>query len=276
MNRIITDSCCDLTPDMKEEFGIVSVPMTMNIGNEEFLDDEQLDIKNFMVAMGNNTGKANSSAPPPSLFHKAIEATKNAFVITLSSRLSGSFGNAVSGNQLAIEDGEGAECVLDTKTASAGETLVAIKLHELISIGMAKERIIETIQQFINETKTYFVLENYTNLIKNGRIGKVTASFVQMLNIKLILGDDGNGEITLYEKCRGTKRMIQRMLSLIETSGRRSNNENIVISHCDNPGLAEQFQTLIREKFNFKHIYVVPTGGISSLYADQKGIILAF
>ena len=124
--------------------------------------------------------------------------------------------------------------------------------------------------------KTYCAFENYDNLHKNGRLSKITGSIIQILNIRLIMGADGNGEFALFEKCRGMKHMIQQLISLIETSGKETENENLVISHCNNPTLAEQLRALITERFRFKKIYVIPTGGLSSLYADNKGIVMAF
>ncbi|MCL1828526.1 MAG: DegV family protein [Oscillospiraceae bacterium] len=275
-NRIVVDSCCDLTPEMKSEMGVVSVPLIMMLGDKEFHDDESLDVVGFMEELRNFSGKPGSASPPPLFYREAIEAADNAFVVTLSEKVSGSYNNAVAGNDMAAENGSGAAFVFDSKSASAGETLIAVKLHDLIRSGMSKEKIIETVNRFIGNMKTYCVFENYDNLQKNGRLNKITGSLIQVLNIRLITGADSNGEFALFDKCRGVKNMIQRLLSLIENSGKETQNENLVITHCNNRGLAEQLTALIKERFDFKNIYIVPTGGLSSLYADDKGIVLAF
>lgn len=275
-NQIIVDSCCDITTEMKNEMGIISVPLTMMLGDKEFRDDETLNINSFIELVKQFPGKTGSASPAPFLYQDAIKKAENAYVITLSGKLSGSYSNAVIGNNEAVENGSISASIFDSKSASAGETLIAIKLYELIATDIPKEQINKTLHRFIDDMKTYFVLENYDNLLKNGRLNKVTGSLIQILNIKLIMGADGNGEIALFEKCRGTKRMLQQLLSLIERSGKETQNENLVISHCNNPSLAEELRTLITERFNFKRIYVVPTGGLSSLYTDDKGIVLAF
>lgn len=274
--RIIVDSCCDMTPEMKSEMGVISVPLTMMLGDTEYRDDETLKMEGFMERVKLYAGKTGSASPPPFLYQEAIESSENAYIVTLSGKLSGSYNNAIVGNNEAMENGMGAACIFDSKSASAGETLIAIKIYELTKAGLPKERIIETIYHFIDKMKTYFVLENYDNLQKNGRLSKAKGMLVQVLNIRLIMGADGNGEIALFEKCRGIKQMIQQLLSLIEKSGKETQNENLVISHCNNLSLAEQLTALIKERFHFKKIYVVPTGGLSSLYADDKGIVLAF
>jgi len=69
---------------------------------------------------------------------------------------------------------------------------------------------------------------------------------------------------------------LDKMLGLISNSGRSTSGENIVISHCNNQSLADQLAGLIRQQFDFKEIFIFPTRGTSSLYGDDKGIIVAF
>jgi len=261
---------------MKSEMGVISVPLTMTVGDKEFCDDETLDKAGFLETIKSFKGKSSSAAPSFHLFQEAIESTVDAFVLTLSSKLSASFNNAELGNQKATENGKGALCVFDSKSASAGQTLIAVKIYELIKEGFPKEQIIKTIHNLIDNMKTYIVLENYDTLQKNGRLGKVTGTFIHKLNIKLILGSDGQGEITLFNKCRGMKKTIQQMLTLIDKSERDISTENLVISHCYNPDLAMHLSSLIKERFHFKKVIVVPTGGLSTFYANEKGIVLAF
>ena len=274
--KIIVDSCCDLTADMRAEMSIKSVPLTMMLGDKEYCDDSSLDIGGFLHDMGEYPEKASSAAPSPFLYQDVMGDADETYVVTLSSKLSSSYNNAVIGNNESVVNGNEPACLLDSKSASAGETLIAIKLHELIQAQMPKEQIIHTIRGFIDNMKTYFVPENLENLKKNGRLNKVTGSLIQMLNIKLILGADGNGEIALFEKCRGAKKMLHQLVSLIATSGRQTENENIVISHCNNPGLAEEIKMLISERYSFKKIYIVPTGGLSTMYVDNRGVVMAF
>jgi len=274
--KIIADSCCDLTEGMKKEMGVVSIPLTMTLGNKDFCDDEHLDLNGFLSEMKTFTGKPHSSAPSPFLYQEAIETAGDSFIVTLSNKLSASYSNAVLGKSTAIENSNSRAHIFDSKSAVAGETLIVIKLHELIKNGISKEKIIETTNSFIDNMKTYFVLENYDNLQKNGRLSKITGSLISFLNIKLIMGADGNGEIALFEKCRSAKHMIEQLISYIDKSGKETQDENLVISHCNNHPLAEHISALILKRFQFKKIYIVPTGGLSSMYADDKGIIMAF
>jgi len=275
--KIIVDSCCDLTPELVERLGIAAViPMTVMLGEKEFVDDDNLDIPEFMAEMKACKGKTSSASPPPVAFMEAIESAIHSFVVTISSQLSGSYANAELGKQFAEENGIVNTHVFDSKSASAGEVLVAIKLRELLSKGIPKEQIINSINQFIDNMKTYFVLERYENLIRNGRLNKVTGKIVQLMNVKLIMGSDGNGNIKLHAKPRGTEQMLEKIASFIKSSNRPTIGESMVICHCDNFPLAKQLSNAIKRQFNFKEIIIIPTRGTISLYADAKGIVMAF
>lgn len=275
-NNIIVDSCCDMTDSMKKELCVTTVPLTMMLKRTEFVDDAALNLPVFLQAVKMCKEKVGSASPPPYLYQEAIQNTGSDYIITLSDKLSGSYRNAVLGSHQAKEETGHGAYIFDSKSASAGETLIAIKLHELLNEGLPKAQIIKEVPAFIDNMKTYFVFENYDNLQKNGRMSKVAGSLIQMLNMKLIMGDDGEGNIALIEKVRGTKRMLGQLLSLIEKSGKQAENENLVIAHSNNLELAEQLAAEIKARFRFKRIYTVPTGGLSSLYADDRGIIMAF
>jgi len=172
---------------------------------------------------------------------------------------------------------EGAEVhVFDSKSASAAEVLVALKIGEMIRAGLQRAMIIERVEDFIKHMKTYFVLESLDNLIKNGRINKVTGKIITVLNIKPIMGADSEGNIALFGHARGEKQIIERLADTIEKSGKDIRDKIMVIAHCNNPGLAEKLMVAIKQRYHFKDIVIVPTKGISSIYANDKGVVMAF
>ena len=274
--KIIVDSCCDMTAQLKKRLGVLSVPMFLRLGQKEYIDDDTLDLAKFMDEMAECTDKITTAAPSPASFQSTIEGAENSFVITLSDKLSTSYANAVLGKKSLDEQGSVNTHVFTSLSASAGETLVAVKLRELLSAGMSIENIIQTVNTFIENMKTYFVLENYDTLVKNGRMGKITGRIISVLNIKLIMGSDGHGNIAMHGNSRGTNQMINKIMTYIKNSGRNTGEENMVISHCNNPGLAERVSAAVKQQFDFKEIIIVPTGGISSVYAADQGIIMAF
>ncbi len=273
--KIIADSCCDLTPELRKELGVVSVPLTMTLGDKSFTDDETLDLPRFMEDMKNCTGRIGSASPSPTLYKNAFQGLFTSFAVTLSSNLSGSYTSAMLGKSLAEEEGADVH-VFNSKGASAGETLIALKIYQMINEGCQKLKIIASIEKFINEMKIYFVLDNIDNLVKNGRLHKITGKLISVLNIKPIMGADGEGNIALFSHARGQNQIIEKMADTIEKSGRSTEEGTMVITHCNNPGLAEKLMDAVKSRYHFKEILIVPTGGLSSMYANDKGIVMAF
>ncbi|MCL2201097.1 MAG: DegV family protein [Oscillospiraceae bacterium] len=275
--KIIVDSCCDMTPELAERLGISAVvPMSMMLGEKEYIDDENLDLSKFMEEMTACKERVSTSAPPPNAFMEAIESAVSSFVVTISSQLSATFENARIGQSFASENGVTDTHIIDSKSASAGEVLVAIKLRELLAQGLSSDQIISSIENFIGSMKTYFVLERYENLIKNGRLGKVKGKIVQLMNVKLIMGSDGEGAIALHAKPRGIPQMLDKMVSFVKGSEKTTTGESMVICHNNNLPLATQLSETFKRHFDFKEILIVPMRGAISLYADNKGIVLAF
>lgn len=273
--KIVVDSCCDLTPEFCEKHGIASIPLSLTLGDTGIQDDEQLDLPSFMEQMKNFKGKIGSAAPPPQLYKDAYQPDQTTFAVTLSHNLSCSYANAMIGKEMAEAEGMDVH-VFDSKSASAGEVLVALKLIDYISQGIQKTTIISLLENFINQMKTYFVLDNIDNLLKNGRIGKITGKLITVLNIKPIMGSDGDGNIKLFSHARGQKEIIEKLADTIGESGKPTDGERLVIAHCNNPGLAEKLTGVIRSRYRFSDIVIVPTKGVSSVYANDKGIIIAF
>ncbi len=273
--KIIVDSCCDVTPELVKEYEILTVPLTLHLGDKSIIDDDNLDMPQFIEDMKNCKEKVGSAAPAPGLYKDAFIKAGKAFAVTLSNNLSGSYVSAMVGKETAEEEEPDTEIhVFDSKSACAGEVLIALKIGELIRSGLQPSKIIESVEDFIKHMKTYFVLQNIDNLLKNGRIGRITGKIISALNIKPLMGADGDGNIALYSHARGEKQIIEKLADTIEKSGK--DVKRIVIAHCNNPWLAEKLKEAIKFRYQLKDIIIVPTRGISSIYANDKGIVMSF
>ncbi|MHA6481678.1 DegV family protein [Paenibacillus sp. strain BS8-2] len=273
--QIVVDSCCDLTEELKNDLKIRTVPLNLSLGDKHYVDDDTLEIPTFIEDMHRCTEKIGSSAPSPALYQQEYEGHDQSFVVTLSSKLSSSYNSALLGAQM-LDDASGKVHVFDSKSAAAGELLIAMQIHELIQNGYSADEIVERIERFIMEMKTYFVLDNIDNLLKNGRLGKIKGKLINFLNIKPLLGSDGDGNITHYSNCKGQINIVKKMAATVKESGKDTKLLRAVISHCNNPVLAERLKQELELQFSFKEIIIVPTRGVSTMYANDKGVILAY
>ncbi len=271
---LVADSCCDLTDEMRKDWNVKSVPLTLTLADESYQDDENLDLPDFMARMHACKGRVGSAAPAPGLFAEAF-GTGDAFAVTLSSSLSGSYASAMAGKAMAEEAGAKVH-VFDSRSAAAAEVLIVMKIRKLIREGLQKSEIIQKVEHFIKEMRTFFVLDNIDNLLKNGRLNRITATIISTLHIRPIMGADGDGNISLFSHVQGWKQVVRKLADTIEADGRATEGQSLVITHCNNPTLAEELKSEIERRYHFSEILVLPTRGLSSLYANEKGVIMSF
>ena len=271
---LVADSCCDLTDELRAEWDVKLVPLTLTLGEESYTDDEHLDLPDFMARMRACKSRVGSAAPAPGQYAEAF-GKSDAFAVTLSSNLSGSYASAMSGKEIAEEAGAKVH-VFDSRSAAAAEVLIVLKLRKLIREELEKSEIIQRIEKFIRQMRTFFVLDNVDNLYKNGRLNRITATIISTLHIRPLMGADGDGNISLFSHVQGWKQVVRKLADTIETDGRDTEGQSLVITHCNNPSLAEELRAEVERRYRFSEILVLPTRGVSSLYANEKGIIMSF
>ncbi|HWP79344.1 MAG TPA: DegV family protein [Candidatus Acidoferrum sp.] len=275
--KLIVDSCCDLPPEELKRLEAVKVPLYMLMGERCYVDDENLDVAAFVEDMTASKEPMHSGCPAPAEFAAHYTGEDPIFVVTLSSRLSGSYDCAVAAIELARDQGATADVyVFDSKSASGGETTVALLIEELAQSGCTKEALIETVEAHIKRQETLFILGDVTNLVKNGRMNKVTGTFVSALHIHPLLSSDGDGNIIMLDKARGMAATVKRLVEVIGERCPAVADKTLVIAHCLSPDMANYMRALIEERYAFKKIVLYAMGGISSMYAAKGGVLAAF
>lgn len=275
--KIIADSSCDMPADLKSAYPYTPIPFKLYVDDEEMVDDETLNPIDFIEKMVKSSGVPRSACPSPIDFQNHFEGDEKACIVTISSRLSGTYNSAMLAKSMYLEEHPEKEIhIFDSKSASIGETLVVLKIHELSKESLPSEVFAQKVNDYIDSMKTYFVSESLENLMKNGRISRFKGTIASALNIKPIMGADANGEIQLVEKARGSAKAFQRMLELIIENATDAEHRILAISHVNNPERAHWLCEEVKRACKFKDVIVVQTGGLSSLYCDHQGVIVSF
>ena len=257
--KVIVDSCGELTPEMKASGIFETASLTIEVGGHHIVDDETFDQKQFLQYVAEAAECPKSSCPS----------------VTLSAELSGSYNSAVLGMNLYHEEhGEKNIHVFNSCSASIGETLIALKIRECEEQGMTYEQVIETVEAYIESQHTYFVLETLDTLRKNGRLTGIKALVATALNIKPVMGATPEGTIYQIGQGRGMKKSLGKMAESVLAELSDPQNKILAISHCNCPERAEAFKELLVKHATFKDVIVLDTAGISSMYANDGGIIV--
>ena len=279
--NILVDICCDLSPELLQKTGASVAPLTITVEGTHYVDDGTVDIPAYLKAMASSASPARSACPSPSLYAEDMRRCDgDCFVVTLSSKLSGSHNAASLGRELALEAEPGKKIhIFDSESASAGETYLALMLRDLIDAGHSFEEIVSAVEEKIRSLHTLFVLDSLDNLVKNGRVSKAVALIAGVLSIRLVMSDDGHGAIKQVSKARGIKGALAQMVDTCRkhTEGLAAGSQRLVLSYCNCLERAQQVQQMIREKCPaIGEIVITPTSALSSMYAYDGGIVIAY
>lgn len=277
--KLISDSCCDVTPTVKNTLKLGIAPLKITVdGTKEYVDDGGIPIKQLLADMKASKLPVNTAAPSPEDFARLMRQGDAAVVVTLSRHLSGSYNAAIAARDIVQEETpEKQILVLDSKSASAGQLRIMLHISCLISRGADMQALEKQMPLFINGMRTLFVLEDLGNLIKNGRIPKMAGVIGTMLMLRPIMGENGNGEIVPLEKVRGTAKAMERLVEIIAEKTAAAKNLVLTLSYCNQPERAAALKKNILAKCPaINEVIVTPTGGLSTCYANDGGVILAF
>lgn len=274
--KIIGDSCLDLTKEMRKDPCYSMIPLTLMVGERHFVDDETFDQKEFIKVVKEYPECPKSACPSPEMFKEAYCCEEeNVFVITLSAALSGSYNSAVLARSLYEEEhGKKNILVLDSKSASSGQLNIAMYIRELCDQGLEFDEICEKAAACRDRMNTYFVLESLDTLKKNGRLTGLQAFFATKLNIKPVMGAD-NGTIIKLDQARGIQKALQRMAEIAVKEAGTTKDKRLVIAHCNAPERAQFMKEKLCSMADFKEVVITDTCGVSTVYANDGGVILA-
>lgn len=274
--KIVIDSCGELLDEWKQDTRFESVPLTLTVGNENIIDDSTFDQADFLKKVADCPECPKSACPSPERYRKAFDCdADHVYCVTLSAELSGSYNSAMLGRSLVEEKHPGKKIhIFNSCSASVGETLIALKIQECEEKGVDYKQTIDTVEHYISQQNTFFVLENLETLRKNGRLSRVKALVASALKIKPVMGATQEGTICQLDQARGMNKALVKMVEHIQEVTTDSVNRTLAISHCNCAQRAQMLKEALEEKMNLKKILVLDTAGVSSMYANDGGIIV--
>ena len=274
--KIVVDSCGELPERCKQDEHFESVPLVLDIDGHLVVDDETFDQADFLRRVAASPNCPKSSCPSPQRYMEAFTCeAEHVYAVTLSAELSGSCNSAELGKKLYQEEkGEKKIHVFNSRSASIGETLIALKIEACEKAGMAFEEVVKTVEDYIAGQNTYFVLESLEALRKNGRLSNLKAFVANALNIKPVMGATPIGTICQLDQARGITRALKQMVEYIAKDLKDPSEKTLAISHCNCRQRAEMVKEEILKQISVKDVLILDTAGVSRLYASDGGIIV--
>lgn len=277
--RLFADSASDLPKEFFEKENVVLFPLRVHIENEEFEDIRTIHSSKVYEAIRNDIRPKTSQVSPDEMlnaFEKLAKDEEEGFYIAFSSELSGTYGTAIMASEQIREEYPDLKLtVLDTKAASLGYGMLVKEAVKLRSQGHPLKEIIERVSFMADHMESLFTVEDLDYMAKGGRISKGSAFVGGLLNIKPLLHVE-NGKLVPIEKLRGRKKVIKRIVELMEERGEQLEKQIIAISHGDDEEFATLMKDAIEEQFHPKSVEVYMIGSVIAAHTGPGTLAVFF
>ena len=273
--RIIVDSTADLMPEYKERVQIV--PLTMHFGDQEYIDGVTIDHKTFYEKLVESDVLPTTSQATPDAFMKEFDEVKEAgeaaVVITISSKLSGTYQSAT----IAASEYDNIY-IVDSGTAAMGSGILVELAFELLEKGLDAKAIAERLEEEKKKIIIVALVDTLEYLKKGGRVSKTVAFAGGILNIKPVLSVI-DGEINMLGKARGSKMGNNLLVQEIEKAGGVDFSKPVMLGYS---GLSDAL--LLKYIEDSKHIWegniqevrYTTIGSVIGTHAGPGAVVVAF
>jgi fatty acid kinase/fatty acid kinase fatty acid binding subunit len=271
---VVTDTACDLPDSLVFEHGIGMVPLQLVVGERPYRDRFELTSAEFLARLRQGVS-ATTSQPAPQDFadayRDALRGAERVLVVALSGALSGTFANAqVAARQL--EDGRVE--VFDSRSASLGQGLLALRAVELAAEGRSAPDIARELGRVRDRSGMFFTVDSLERLVRSGRVSRFRGWLGTRLNVKPIMTLSREGAIEPLARARGRPAVRRRILALLEDALRGAEAEaprrlRLGIVHCDIPEFAAELRDELVARYRPRQCLVSP---ITPVIATHAGI----
>ncbi|MFB0918542.1 MAG: DegV family protein [Clostridiaceae bacterium] len=261
--KLITDSVCDLTPEMARQLDCDVVPLTINIDNESYLDREEMTVDQLFQRIKDGSSFPTTSQVPPLMFYniykKYVDEGYKVISIHLSSKLSGTFQSA---HLASLEFPEGTVEVVDSLSATAGQMLLVRHAAELIKEGKSNTEIKAVLDEIKHKIHSLIGVETLEFLTKGGRLSKMTGFVGGVLGIKPIL-EIKEGEIVPVTKERGSRKALKYIMTKLEEENIDPRHKVILVNSNAPESMEALTPILDEKKIGYEVIHI---GGVVGVH----------
>ena len=275
--KILTDSGCDLPLSFYQENNVYLFPLKVYIGNEGF--DNLTGISPSELAQAQNKKTFTSQVSLQTfeeVFTNMAKNQEDGTYISFSSALSGICSTAqMVLNQVKEIYPDFKLTIIDTKCASLGLGLVVMRGVQLLKEGKSKQELVDGIVYAANHVEYLFTVDNLEHLAKGGRLSKMSAFLGGLLNIKPLLSV-ADGKLIPLEKHRGKKKILKRIIELMNENGTNLNEQVIAICHADCLDSANELKEMIIQEFSPREVFINSFGAVIGTHIGAGAFAIFF
>jgi len=274
---LVTDSTCDLPPELIKKYNIQIVPIVIQVGKKSYLDQVEIKPKDFIHILETSNEKLSTSQPSPALFIEAYNKIAPKYESIISLHISEKLSGTIQGARMGCKDMEYSNKIhiVDSKTSSVALGLLVAEAAQLIQERFGLEEIINRLKDAANNVKIFISIPTLKYLIRSGRLSKAKGFLGTLLNFKPIITVNSEGYIVEAAKVIGQKRVINKTLDLAVQFAKSIKNPRFGITHVAAPELAQWYGYKIRNVFNSSKVMISEASPALSVHIGIGGAAIA-
>jgi len=279
---LLIDSCTDLPRSYVDKNEIPFVSLVCNFKDQEYKDDfgKSISYKEFFNAVRN--GEMPSTAQVnvyeyTEIFKKYATEGKSVVYLGFSSALSGSLSSAYIARDTVMEEFKDADItIVDSKSASLGEGLLAYYVNEMLKAGASKDEVVSWLETNKLKMNHWFTVDDLGHLKRGGRLSGTAAFLGTLLDIKPVLKVDDEGRLIPISKVKGRKKSIKTLFEMLQENITAPEEQVIAISHGDCIEDAEYLKEMILKEYNVKDVIINHVGPVIGAHTGPGVVALFF
>lgn len=271
--KLIVDSSSNMVNDPARNVEVV--PLTISFGGKDYINDQNLNIQEFLSDMNKNQVAGKTTCPSIQAWLDALEGTEKAIIVTMTSGMSGTFSSALQAKNMYEEKHPTSQIiVVDSRSAGPELTIVLHGIEKMIQGDIRFVDLEEEIAEFRMHTHLLFILQSLHNLSLNGRVSPAVAKIAGLLKINLIGTASKDGKLEPLTKARGMKKAMRELLKYMKDDNYHGGE--VIIDHCENEKDAETIKEKLQAEYPDAQITIRPMHGLCSFYAEEGGLMIGF
>jgi len=274
---LVTDSTCDLPPELIKKYNIQIVPIVIQVGEKSYLDQVEIKPKDFIHILETSNEKLSTSQPPPASFTEVYNKIASKYESIISLHISERLSGTIQGARMGCKSMEYSNKIhiVDSKTSSVALGLLVAEAAQLIQERFNLEEIINRLKIAADNVKIFISIPTLKYLMRSGRLSKTKGLLGTLLNLKPILTVNSDGNIVEAAKVIGQKRVVHKTLDLAIKFAKSLKNPRFGITHVAAPELAQWYGYKIRTVFISSKVMISEASPALSVHIGIGGAAIA-
>jgi uncharacterized protein len=270
---LVTDSTCDLSKDLLDEYQINMLPININFGENHYLDKITIQPEQFYSLLEENkhfpkSAQVNEKAFT-NLYSHLASHYDSVIAIHLSDKLSGTFGSSQKAAQAISREFNKPISVINSRNLSGALGLIVLRAARAIEDGYSHDQVVEMAENWTKKVKIFVSVRDIKYLIRGGRLSATKGLIARLLNINPIVSIDESGKAVVFDKSFNQKANMEKVMGYITKLVHEKKTWNYIVLHANNSEAARWYSERMEEITNMKPVSEV---NISPVIGANAGI----